>query len=174
MLQGSGAQQPQQPPSQLLSPSERELAQGPQPPPAAQRCTSARLNCYALRACRTLGEIEELNNTPCIVCPWWVPEGGGAGAAGGERRAAARASTYPARSFAGKHCFAGQPRPLPSPCAMCAAPRCVALCRHYYHISLKDGEKWYQGTTPDSTGKLQAGPWKRCGAGGLAHAGLAG
>lgn len=50
-----------------------------------------------------LGEIEELNNTPCIVCPW-----------------------------------------------------------HYYHISLKDGEKWYQGTQPDSTGKLQPGPWKRC------------
>ncbi len=51
---------------------------------------------------QALGEIEELNSTPCIVCPW-----------------------------------------------------------HYYHISLKDGEKWYQGTQPDSNGKLQPGAWKR-------------
>jgi nitrite reductase/ring-hydroxylating ferredoxin subunit len=59
--------------------------------------------CFHAGGPLALGEIEELNSTPCIVCPW-----------------------------------------------------------HYYHISLQDGEKWYQGTQPDSNGKLQPGLWKRC------------
>jgi nitrite reductase/ring-hydroxylating ferredoxin subunit len=34
---------------------------------------------------------------------------------------------------------------------------------HYYHISLRDGEKWYQAAQQGEDGKLHAGQWKSVG-----------
>jgi nitrite reductase/ring-hydroxylating ferredoxin subunit len=34
---------------------------------------------------------------------------------------------------------------------------------HYYHVSLRDGEKWYQAAQQGEDGKLHAGQWKSVG-----------
>lgn len=60
--------------------------------------------CFHAGGPLALGDIEELEGKPCLVCPW-----------------------------------------------------------HFYHISLRDGEKWYQAAQPGEDGKLRAGQWKSVG-----------
>jgi nitrite reductase/ring-hydroxylating ferredoxin subunit len=40
---------------------------------------------------------------------------------------------------------------------------CLICPWHFYHISIKDGEKWYQAAQPGVDGKLEAGNWKSIG-----------
>lgn len=40
---------------------------------------------------------------------------------------------------------------------------CLVCPWHFYHVSLKDGEKWYQAAQPGEDGKLHAGKWKSVG-----------
>ena len=60
--------------------------------------------CFHAGGPLALGDIEELEGRPCLVCPW-----------------------------------------------------------HFYHVSLRDGEKWYQAAQPGEDGKLHAGQWKSVG-----------
>jgi len=40
---------------------------------------------------------------------------------------------------------------------------CLVCPWHFYHVSLKTGEKWYQAADPGRDGKLQPGEWKSVG-----------
>ena len=40
---------------------------------------------------------------------------------------------------------------------------CLVCPWHFYHISISDGEKWYQTADPGDDGKLRAGKWKSVG-----------
>ena len=60
--------------------------------------------CFHAGGPLALGDIEELEGKPCLVCPW-----------------------------------------------------------HFYHVSIRDGEKWYQAAQPGEDGKLHAGQWKSVG-----------
>lgn len=103
-------------------------------------------NCHHAGGPLALGEIEEVDSHPCLVCPW----------------VSTASQALPRHSLSRLACAACLHRRCTPVLVPHPLPLRLVLLQHYYRVSL-DGEKFYQSADADAEGKLHAGEWRSVG-----------